>query len=142
MDEPVWAGINWSWLANINLLQVAIVIVALYVVVRLLVKFWPWLRKVMALTEALSKLPAFMARTDDTLAAQNVKIAEIHHEVNYNNGSSVKDAVDRVELGVKGLYERVEASDVAAAAAAAQLKQIERTIPRRSHHGNENDDQH
>ena len=32
-----------------------------------------------------------------TTAAQDTKIAEIHHEVQYNNGSSVKDAIKRVE---------------------------------------------
>jgi len=94
--------LDWpTWLASINLLQVAIVILALWVVVRLLVKFFPWLKKALKLIDALGQLPAFIDRTD-------ARIAEIHHEVNYNNGSSVKDAVSRVEIGVKGLYERVD----------------------------------
>jgi len=119
--------LDWpAWLASINLLQVAIVIVAAYVVIRLLVKFWPWLKKVMALTDALAQLPMFMAQTTKTLQNQNEQIAEIHHEVNYNNGSSVKDAVSRVELGVKGLYDRVDElsdSDIAI------RKEIETTRP-------------
>jgi uncharacterized coiled-coil protein SlyX len=62
---------------------------------------------VMTLTQALADLPAFIERTDHTLDEQNVKIGEIHHEVQYNNGSSVKDAIARVEEGVAGLYEHV-----------------------------------
>lgn len=113
--------LDWpTWLASINLFQVAVVIIALWLIVRLLVKFWPWLRKVMALTSALAQLPDFIERTDK-------RIAEIHHEVHYNNGSSVKDAVERVELGVKGLYERMDDAE----AADAQLRQeLEDTRPR------------
>lgn len=105
--------VDWTWLAQINLFQIAVVIVALYVISRLLMRFWPWLRKVMELTAALSQLPTFMAATTATLAAQDTKIEEIHHEVNYNNGGSVKDAVSRVELGVKALFDRADASDQA-----------------------------
>ena len=105
-------AIDWTFLARYNLFQVAVVIVALFVIARLLMRFWPWLRKVMDLTSALAQLPAFIKRTDLTLAAQDTKIADIHHEVHYNNGSSVKDAVNRVELGVKGIYDRLDAADV------------------------------
>lgn len=65
--------------------------------------------------EAVRGLPAFIERTDE-------RISEIHHEVHFNNGSSVKDAAIRTELavgeladtaarlevGVAGLYERVD----------------------------------
>jgi biopolymer transport protein ExbB/TolQ len=131
---------DWTWLASINVWQVAIVIVAIYVVIRLLVRFWPWLRKVMDYTAALGQLPDFITRTDNTLAAQNLalveqnkKIAEIHHETHRNDGSSIKDAVarseeaiERVELGVKGLYERADKAD---AADAAMRRELEDTRP-------------
>ena len=44
-----------------------------------------------------------MADTTATLKSQDEKIAEIHHEVQYNNGTSVKDSIERIEdhLGVK-----------------------------------------
>ncbi|RJT88134.1 hypothetical protein D6T64_12165 [Cryobacterium melibiosiphilum] len=116
--------------------EVAVWLFAAFIVVSLLIKVWPFLSKLVALGNALpslTALPAFMARTDETLAAQtktmaahDLKISEIHHEVNYNNGSSVKDAVERVELGVKGLYDRVDASD---AAADLLHKDIEDTRP-------------
>lgn len=101
--------IDWSFLAGINLLQVAIVILAAYVTIRLLIRFWPWLRGLIALVDALGKLPGFIDRTEKA-------IGEIHHEVHYNNGSSVKDAVDRVERGVKGLYDRLDKTEAADAA--------------------------
>ncbi|HEY2644848.1 MAG TPA: hypothetical protein VGI56_13920 [Galbitalea sp.] len=103
---------------------------------------------------ALIQLPAFIERTDATLAQQNQQIEEIHHEVKYNNGSSVKDAIGRVEKvqttnskkigtiqrantriekGVKGLYDRVDANEQAAtvdrANIAATQKELEDTRP-------------
>jgi len=54
---------------------------------------------------------AILSNQDKTLAGQNLvlakqdtKIGEIHHEVQYNDGSSAKDAIGRVEKGVAGLY--------------------------------------
>lgn len=77
-------------------------------------KGWPWLRKTATaivhfaqIVDAVQELPAFIDRTDatlekqnETLEAQNEQIADIHHEVHYNNGSSVKDAVRRVEVAL------------------------------------------
>ena len=72
-------------------------------------KVWPWLRRAVKTVDALGQLPEFIERTDK-------QIAEIHHEVNFNNGSSVKDGVrraengiDRMEKGVKALFDRVDA---------------------------------
>jgi hypothetical protein len=45
-----------------------------------------------------------LAKQNATLASQDQKIAEIHHETHFNNGSSIKDATVRIEEGVKGLY--------------------------------------
>lgn len=101
-EQSLDTQLDWpTWLASINLLQIAVVICALYVIGRLLMRFWPWLRKAMLLIDSLGALPAYMERTDK-------QIAEIHHETAYNNETSMKDAVRRVELGVKGLYDRVD----------------------------------
>lgn len=65
--------------------------------------------------DSVKGLPAFIERTD-------ARIGEIHHEVHFNNGSSVKDSAirtelavrelketaDRLEVGVAGLYTRVD----------------------------------
>lgn len=124
--------IDWTVLAGINLFQIAVAICALWIVGRLLMRFWPWLRKVMALTSALAllptlivplgQLPAFMKDTSlhlkeqkgkideihTSLDEQDAKIAEIHHETSYNNETSMKDALRRVELGVRGLYDQFD----------------------------------
>lgn len=56
------------------------------------------------------------------LDAQDEALADIRHEVQFNNGSSVKDAIKRVELtserledGIKGLYKRADATDATTA---------------------------
>lgn len=65
--------------------------------------------------DSVKGLPAFIERTD-------ARIGEIHHEVHFNNGTSVKDAAirtekavadlnetaARLEAGVAGLYTKVE----------------------------------
>ncbi|CAH0258015.1 hypothetical protein [Microbacterium sp. Bi128] len=78
-------------------------------------KAWPALRAfaraVLALSqviESLRGLPAFIARTDATLAAQDARIGEIHHELHPNSGTSMNDALRRVEEGVAGLYTAVD----------------------------------
>lgn len=112
--------VDWTFLAQINLWQVAVVIVALYILGRLLVKFWPWLKRVTALVDALGQLPAFITRTDEA-------VEDIRHEVKYNNGSSVKDAIGRVEEGVQGLHQKY---DELAAADAKLSRRLEQTQPR------------
>lgn len=92
--------VDWGWLASINLWQVALVIIALILIIRGLVHALPWLRRAIALVDSLSGLPEFIEKTDK-------RLDEIHHEVHYNNGSSIKDAVRRVETGVKGLHTKV-----------------------------------
>ena len=125
--------VDWTFLAKINLWQIAIVIVALFVLTRLLMRFWPWLKKVIFVTDSIGRLvsmstvieqlPAFIERTDTA-------IADIRHEVKFNNGSSVKDAIGRVERGVKGLHEKVdEQKKTLDAADAALRKDLEDTRP-------------
>ena len=60
-------------------------------------KGWPAVKRFAAalsrfvhVVESVNDLPQFMVDTTS-------KIDEIHHEVHFNNGSSVKDAVTRVE---------------------------------------------
>lgn len=82
-----------------------------------------------AILAAVKDLPDFIERTDNTLAEQNSRLAdqterlagqqeqvsEIHHEVHFNNGSSVKDAVIRMEsvvgevrVSVAGIHGRLD----------------------------------
>lgn len=119
--------IDWTLITTVNgwqsLATISIAIVALFVVTRFLIKFWPWLKKVIALFDALGQLPAFIQRTDNA-------IADIHHEVKYNNGSSVKDAVGRVEIGVRALHAKVDEQKATLEAADAALRrELEDTRP-------------
>ena len=87
---------------SISVFQAALWILGILAVIGFFVKGWPKIRAFVRLVDALGSLPQFMADTTDTLEAQNEKIDEIHHEVQYNNGTSVKDSIGRIEthLGI------------------------------------------
>lgn len=60
-------------------------------------------------------LPAYIERADQRAAAADErhdrlegKVDAIYHETHNNDGTSIKDATDRIEIGVKGLYDRVD----------------------------------
>ena len=113
-DIPDWLQ---QWLKTVSLWDLALWVVgataAVWLIRRFITKGWPALKR---FASAILHLPRFIERTDATLAGQDQKIAEIHHEVHFNNGSSVKDAavrteaaVARVEEGVSGLYGEIDA---------------------------------
>ncbi|WP_223690119.1 hypothetical protein [Leifsonia poae] len=104
MNLPGWF-IDWA--GDVTLAQVVIWIAIIVFLIWILRKSWPGLRAAIKLTDILSALPAFMEQTKNTLSEQDQKIAEIHHETHNNNGSSIKDSTDRIELGVRGLFDRV-----------------------------------
>lgn len=118
-------------------------------------RLWPLLKGSVVLADLLKDLPAFMlemkaaveavrlasAEQRADVAEMKVQLGEVHHEVHYNNGSSVKDAVDRTESGVYALSRDVNGlrGQVAAATEAieelhkkdAELgRRIEDTLPR------------
>lgn len=109
-----------GWLQTV--LAITAIAGALIAIGAFIRKTWPVVIQFVQTVISLQTLPDFMDQTTETLAGQNVKIAEIHHEVQFNNGSSVKDAVTRVEKsqkvalvnqqrledGIKGLYNRTE----------------------------------
>lgn len=104
---PTWDEF-WE---SVSVAQAAVWIVGIAVVITFIVKGWPKIRALVRLVDALGVLPKFMVDTTATLLEQDKKIADIHHEVHYNNGTSVKDALARVELGVKGIYTRLDSAD-------------------------------
>lgn len=118
---------DWTHFGQINgwqtIATIAVIVIALFLIARFLMRFWPWLKKVIALGDALAQLPAFIDRTD-------VAIADIHHEVKYNNGSSVKDAIRRVETGVASLHKKVDEQKATLEAADEEIRHnLERTKP-------------
>lgn len=120
------------------ILWVVGILVVLGGFLRGLYRAWPFIKQGVITINSLADLPRFMSTTAATLEAQDqgakerdIQIAEIHHEVHYNNGSSVKDAVARVELGVKGLYERADAADQNAVELREDLEQTKPRSPAR-----------
>lgn len=125
--------IDWNLIGTLNgwqsVLTIAVIIIAIFIIARFLMRFWPWLRKVISFTDAgtrivgmadvIDQLPAFIDRTDKA-------IEEIRHEVAFNNGSSVKDAIARVETGVSGLHKKY---DELTAADLKLSKKLEQTQP-------------
>lgn len=96
---------NWDLLfGDLLAAQVAAWIVAFALVIVLITKVWPWVRRLVRLVDALQELPEYMERTTK-------KIDQIHHEVNYNNGSSVKDAIARLDGNVLELVIRMDERD-------------------------------
>ena len=116
---PEWVP-DWfvDFLDGVTLLDVVLWVILAVTVVFALRKVGPWVlafsRAILStatLIDSVQGLPAFIKRTDETnttqnatfaeikatLAVQDERIAEIHHETHTNNGSSIKDAVVRTE---------------------------------------------
>ena len=100
---------------QMTVVQAIFWILAIVALIGAVVKLWKPMNQFTAIINATVGLPAYIARADARGVTMDEKIKEIedkingiHHEVNYNNGTSVKDAVDRVELGVRGLYKQIE----------------------------------
>ena len=90
-DLPSWA----QWLVVL-----AIVIAALVAIFGVGRSVWPIIVRMVRNLDTLEKLPDFMDRTDAALTAQAKQVDEVHHEVNFNDGSSAKDAIIRLETDV------------------------------------------
>lgn len=103
----------------INIGAVAIAITAVIGVPLAIVKFWPLLKRAVTIGESLEKLPEMaqeltaltIGQRDqaETLLHQNEQLATIKHEVEFNNGSSVKDAVIRTEKVANEVAEKLSA---------------------------------
>lgn len=124
---PDWSAL----LGNLSALQLVAWIVAAGLLITLLVKLWPFVRNAVAIVDALVQLPA-LSRQVGSMKSQ---IDSIHHETHNNDGSSIKDAVDRIEVGVAGLYERMDTVETGVKelhATDAELRaEIENTNPKK-----------
>lgn len=83
---PAWDEF-WQ---SVSVFQAAAWVIGILAIIAFFVKGWPKIRAFVRLVDALGELPQFMVDT-------KTKIDDIHHEVHYNNGSSVKDAIARLE---------------------------------------------
>jgi hypothetical protein len=65
-----------------------------------MVKLWPHVKRFVAIGSVAERLPEMAEQVADlvkTQAAQTKVLETIRHEVEFNNGSSVKDAITRIE---------------------------------------------
>jgi len=88
----------WPWLQWV--IAVSVVLGVIFGAIRGIPAAWKFISQFVNTINALSDLPEFIERTND-------RIDDIHHEVHYNNGSSVKDAVARVETKTDELMTRL-----------------------------------
>lgn len=104
MTVPEWLKFL---LADTSALQLVFWAVAIIALIAALVRLWPFLSNAVQIVDALVQLPALSKR----VAAIQKQIDGIHHETHTNDGSSIKDAVGRVEKGVSGLHGRMDDVD-------------------------------
>lgn len=120
-------------LADTSALQLVFWFVAIGALVAVIVKLWPALSQFVTIMNAVTGLPDYITRADERTERLEQKVDGIYHETHKNDGSSVKDAVDRIEVGVAGLHTKVEelaASDEELRAADAELRtDLENTRP-------------
>lgn len=100
---PDW-GILLGVLGEMPFLQVVLWVAAAGLFIGLAVKLWPFLWNSVQIVNALLKLPVIAA--DLPALAEQVK--QIHHETHKNDGSSLKDSVDRIEASLEGLHGRLD----------------------------------
>lgn len=62
-----------------------------------LVKMWPFITSVVKTVEIITELPDRFENIDYKLDTLQIRIINVENEVKVNSGSSIKDAVKRIE---------------------------------------------
>lgn len=62
-----------------------------------IVKAWPFISSVVKTVEIITELPARFQHIDEKLDTLEIRLMSVEHEVKTNGGSSIKDAVRRIE---------------------------------------------
>lgn len=62
-----------------------------------IVKAWPFITSVVKTVEIISNLPEQLTYIHDKLDTLEIRLISVEHEVKTNGGSSIKDAVKRIE---------------------------------------------
>lgn len=113
---PEWF-LAWAETVTITVFDVVFIITVIVSAVLFVRKGWPWLKAMIRamgnfiqIVDSVQELPEFIKQSKDAdkLAIKafdemSSKIDSIHHEVNFNNGSSVKDATVRIEQGLAAM---------------------------------------
>jgi len=61
------------------------------------VKAWPFISSVVRTVEIITELPARFQHIDEKLDTLEIRLISVEEEVKINGGSSIKDAVKRIE---------------------------------------------
>lgn len=120
-------------LGDTSLLQAVFWIAAICALIVALVKLWPVLSNLVHIVNAVTGLPQFISRTDES-------IERLRHQVENDHDTNLRDeltqaleATERLEEGVTGLYKKVDelvATDEKLAAADDELRrELEDTHP-------------
>jgi hypothetical protein len=62
-----------------------------------IVKAWPFIANVVKTVEIITNLPDQMTYIHEKLDTLEIRLISVEHEVKTNGGSSIKDAVKRIE---------------------------------------------
>ena len=62
-----------------------------------IVKMWPFITSVVKTVEIITELPKELRYIHDKLDTLEIRIINVENEVKTNGGSSIKDAVKRIE---------------------------------------------
>jgi hypothetical protein len=65
--------------------------------VTIFVKTWPFVSSVVKTVEIITELPDRFHKIDEKLDTLEIRLISVEHEVKTNGGSSIKDAVRRIE---------------------------------------------
>lgn len=94
--------IDTSLIAVVAWLAIAVIVILF------LWKIWPLISKAVRSIDALGTLEQHMLETKAKLREMDDRLGEIHHETHKNDGSSIKDAVTRIE---KKQWSEIEAAE-------------------------------
>lgn len=102
-------------LADMSALQLVFWLTAIGALIAVVVKLWKPISLFVQIINATAGLPEYIARADERHERLERKVDGIFHETHNNDGSSVKDAVDRIERSinkeVKPALEQLARSD-------------------------------
>ena len=106
---PVPEWVQYA-IGNLTLIQVVFWLIAVISLIALVIKLWPAVSKFVQIINATAGLPKVIQDTEarrvlDDSRHEDLtqKVSEIHHEVHYNNGTSVKDGIRRIEIRLEDL---------------------------------------
>lgn len=97
---PDWGAL----VGDMTALQLILWVAAAVFLIGVLVKGWPLIRNSVRIADALLRLP----KLAEDFAQLTAQVKDIHHETHKNDGSSLKDAVGRIETSVEGLHGRLD----------------------------------